>query len=41
MVYAGLLTRDERGVWSYFTLVPGVSWPPADVLSTRSAGAQI
>src|SRR5664279_4929019 len=23
LVDAGLLTRDKRGVWAYFTLVPG------------------
>jgi ArsR family transcriptional regulator len=29
LVDAGLLTRDKRGVWAYFTLVPGRStrWP--------------
>ena len=40
LVDAGLLTRDKRGVWAYFTLVPGALDSLADVLSTQSAGAR-
>jgi ArsR family transcriptional regulator len=32
---AGLLTRDKRGVWAYFTLVPGALDSLAAVLSTQ------
>jgi len=39
LVDAGLVTRDKRGVWAYFTLVPGALDSLADVLSTQSAGA--
>ena len=39
LVDAGLLTRDKRGVWAYFTLVPGALDSLADVLSSRSVGA--
>lgn len=39
LVDAGLLTRDKRGVWAYFTLVPGALDSLADVLSTRPTGA--
>ena len=39
LVDAGLLTRDKRGVWAYFTLVPGALDSLADVLSTQGAGA--
>lgn len=35
LVDAGLLTRDKRGVWAYFTLVPGALDALADVFSTR------
>ncbi len=38
LVDAGLLTRDKRGVWAYFTLVPGALDSLADVLSTQGAG---
>ena len=38
LVDAGLLTRDKRGVWAYFTLVPGALDSLADVLSSRSIG---
>jgi len=34
LVDAGLLTRDKRGVWAYFTLVPGALDSLADVLSS-------
>ena len=37
LVDAGLLTRDKRGVWAYFTLVPGALDNLADVLSTQPA----
>ena len=37
LVDAGLLTRDKRGVWAYFTLVPGALDSLADVLSSRGA----
>ena len=40
LVDAGLLTRDKRGVWAYFTLVPGSLDNLADVLSTQSARAR-
>ena len=39
LVDAGLLTRDKRGVWAYFTLVPGALDSLADVLSSRGAAA--
>jgi hypothetical protein len=32
-----LLTRDKRGVWAYFTLVPGALDSLDDVLSSRGA----
>jgi ArsR family transcriptional regulator len=35
LVDAGLLHRDKRGVWAYFTLVPGALDSLADVLSSR------
>jgi ArsR family transcriptional regulator len=34
LVDAGLLTRDKRGVWAYFALVPGALDSLAAVLST-------
>ena len=34
LVDAGLLTREKRGVWAYFTLVPGALDSLADVLSS-------
>lgn len=37
LVDAGLLTREKRGIWAYFTLVPGALDAVADVLTTRSA----
>ena len=36
LVDAGLVTRDKRGVWAYFTLVPGALDSLADVLSSRT-----
>ena len=35
LVDAGLLTREKRGVWAYFTLVPGALDSLAAVLTTR------
>jgi ArsR family transcriptional regulator len=37
LVDAGLLTRDKRGVWAYFTLVPSALDALAEVFSTRPA----
>ncbi len=34
---AGLVTRDKRGVWAYFTLVPGALDSLAAVISSREA----
>ena len=34
LVEAGLLTRDKRGVWAYFALVPGALDRLAGVLTT-------
>jgi ArsR family transcriptional regulator len=34
LVDAGLLTREKRGVWAYYTLVPGALDAVADVLRT-------
>jgi ArsR family transcriptional regulator len=41
LVDAGILTRDKRGVWAYFTLVPGALDSLAAVLSSHepSVGA--
>lgn len=36
LVDAGLLTRDKRGVWAYFTLVPGALDSLAAVLSSAT-----
>lgn len=36
LVDAGLLTREKRGVWAYFTLVPGALDAVADVLRTKT-----
>jgi ArsR family transcriptional regulator len=45
LVDAGLLSRDKRGVWAYFALVPGALDSLAAVLSTTgeraSAGAPL
>ena len=35
LVDAGLLTRDKRGVWAYFTLVPGALDALAAVLASQ------
>ena len=35
LVDAGLLTREKRGVWAYYTLVPGALDSLAAVLTTR------
>jgi ArsR family transcriptional regulator len=35
LVDAGLLTREKRGVWAYFTLVPGALDALAGILTTR------
>jgi ArsR family transcriptional regulator len=35
LVDAGLLTRDKRGVWAYYALVPGALDSLAAVLSSR------
>jgi ArsR family transcriptional regulator, arsenate/arsenite/antimonite-responsive transcriptional repressor len=35
LVDAGLLTREKRGVWAYFTLVPAALDSLASVLTTR------
>ena len=35
LVDAGLLTRDKRGVWAYYALVPGALDAVAAVLTTR------
>ena len=40
LVDAGLLTRDKRGVWAYFILVPGALDNLADVLSTQPVRAR-
>jgi len=37
LVDAGLLHRDKRGVWSYYSLVPGALNELADVLRTPVA----
>ena len=34
LVDAGLLTRDKRGVWAYYALVPGALDAIATVLGT-------
>jgi ArsR family transcriptional regulator len=37
LVDAGLLSRDKRGVWAYYALVPGALDALADVLRTPAA----
>ncbi|PRY40228.1 ArsR family transcriptional regulator [Geodermatophilus tzadiensis] len=37
LVDAGLLTREKRGVWAYFTLVPGALDSIASVLVTTGS----
>ena len=39
LVDAGLLSRDKRGVWAYFALVPGALDALAGVLSTAGTAA--
>ena len=41
LVDAGLLTRDKRGVWVYFALVPGALDSLAAVLSSQDLTAGI
>ena len=38
LVDAGIFTRDKRGVWAYFTLVPQALDNLADVLSSTQRG---
>ena len=38
LVDAGLLARDKRGVWAYYSLVPGALDDVARVLSTAARG---
>jgi ArsR family transcriptional regulator len=40
LVEAGLVTRDKRGVWAYFTLVPRALDSLADILSTGGGAAR-
>jgi ArsR family transcriptional regulator len=35
LIEAGILTRDKRGVWAYYALVPGALDALAAVLTTR------
>ncbi len=35
LIDAGILTRDKRGVWAYYALVPGALDAVAAVLTTR------
>jgi ArsR family transcriptional regulator, arsenate/arsenite/antimonite-responsive transcriptional repressor len=35
LIDAGLLTREKRGVWAYYALVPGALDAVAAVLTTR------
>ena len=37
LIDAGLLTRDKRGVWAYYALVPGALDAIATVLSTSTS----
>jgi ArsR family transcriptional regulator len=39
LVDAGLLTREKRGVWAYFTLVPGALDSLAGVFSTTQSAS--
>ena len=41
LVDAGLLTRDKRGVWVYFALVPGALDSLATVLSGENLAAAV
>ena len=40
LVDAGLLTRDKRGVWAYYALVPGALDAVAGVLATGGLAAR-
>ncbi len=40
LVDAGLLTRDKRGIWAYYALVPAALDTLAAVLTTRPAGSR-
>jgi ArsR family transcriptional regulator len=40
LVDAGLLSRDKRGVWAYYALVPGALDSLADVLRTPTGAAR-
>ena len=37
LVDAGLLTRDKRGIWAYYALVPGALEAVASVFTTEAA----
>jgi ArsR family transcriptional regulator len=39
LVDAGIFTRQKRGVWAFYALVPSAMDALADLLSTRAAGA--
>ncbi|WP_188944374.1 ArsR/SmtB family transcription factor [Nakamurella endophytica] len=41
LVDAGLLTRDRRGIWSYYALVPGALDALAAVLGSSAAPAGV
>jgi ArsR family transcriptional regulator, arsenate/arsenite/antimonite-responsive transcriptional repressor len=40
LVDAGLLTRDKRGVWAYYTLVPRALDAIAELLATTTPSAR-
>jgi len=40
LVDAGLLTRDKRGVWAYYALVPGALDALATVFATQGSAAK-
>ena len=39
LIDAGVLTRDKRGVWAYYAIVPGALDALATVLAARPGGA--
>jgi len=39
LVDAGLLTRDKRGIWAYYAVIPAALDALAAVLTTRPAGS--
>jgi len=41
LVDAGLLSRDKRGVWAYFALVPGALDSLAAVLTTTDSSSPV